>query len=74
MYIVIENTPGYLPDIGPTIFDSWTHAWDYALSLANELEADGYVCARPDANDTGDNVIACTTADDLRRVIEVTEL
>ena len=41
-YIVIENTPGYMPEGEPAEFDSMDEATAYAEDRAKELEDDGY--------------------------------
>ncbi len=70
MYLVIENTPGYLPDADePATFESFSDGLEYAEELAAELEGQGYTCDR----DTPGHIY-CTTKDkmyDLGRVIEV---
>jgi hypothetical protein len=75
-YVVIENTPGYLPDSDdPGRFDTYEEAIAHANDLAAELEANDYVCDRPAAGEIG-YVISCTTVHkmhDLGRVIEVIE-
>lgn len=49
MFVVIENTPGYLPDSEPAEFETWDSAVDFAESLARELEEDGYLVWRAEA-------------------------
>ncbi len=47
MYIVTENTPGYMPDSSdPAMFDTFGEAQSYANDLCDELEADGYTVER----------------------------
>lgn len=72
MYVVIENTPGYLPDSEPAEFGLWDEAVDYAESLARELEEDGYAVFR--SEDIGRYWVARADRGgrDLGRVIEVT--
>jgi hypothetical protein len=41
-YIVIENTPGYLPDSEPVEFTNKHDAYSYAADLAKELSEMGY--------------------------------
>lgn len=42
-WVVIENTPGYMPDVEGAEFEDYTSAVAYANELADELEADGYI-------------------------------
>ena len=72
MYVVVENTPGYLPDSDPAEFDTYEDATGYVAFLVEELREAGYVCL-PD----GAGGYECEFPDapyDLGRVIELTEL
>jgi hypothetical protein len=40
MYLVIENTPGYLPDEEPAEFYEYSDAVQYLLNRANEYTED----------------------------------
>ncbi len=74
MYLVIENTPGYMPDTEPAEFDDYADAVAYANELADELEEDGYTTDRSWASrDNGYAINATTDAKihDLGRTIEV---
>ncbi len=75
MYLVIENTPGYMPENEPADFISYADAVSYANELANELEEQGYKCDRGWASSDNFYAIHCerddTVAPDLGRVIEV---
>lgn len=42
-WIVVENTPGYLPDSEPAGFPNRKDANRYAAELARTLREDGYV-------------------------------
>jgi hypothetical protein len=42
MYAVVENTPGYMPDVEPALFSHWRDAVDYATELCDELREAGY--------------------------------
>lgn len=49
-WLVVENTPGYLPDSEPAGFQTWTEAHEYAESLVDDLtngvyDEDYYVVA-----------------------------
>ncbi len=73
-YLVIENTPGYVPDAEPAEFDSYTNAVAYANELLDELEDEGYTTNRGWAS--RDNFFAgmATTDErshDLGRSVEV---
>ena len=47
-YIVIEYTPGYLPeDDDPPVFDQWAEAQNYVLSRRQELFDDDYGYSYP---------------------------
>lgn len=74
-YLVIENTPGYLPEADePAEFSTYREAVDYANELADELEADGYTTDRSWASRDNSYAIQATTEakmHDLGRVIEV---
>ena len=77
MFLVIENTPGYLPDADePAEFDTYAEGVAYANELADELEEQGYECDRSWASSQNTYCISCTTSEkihDLGRVIEVLE-
>jgi hypothetical protein len=75
-YVVIENTPGYLPDADdPAVFDAYEDAVAYANELCDELEADGYEVDRSWAS--SGNYFAAhaersdTVAPDLGRFVAV---
>ena len=74
-YIVIENTPGYLPDSESADFDNYADACEYANQLADELEEQGYATDRSWASGTNHYAIMATRGDtvapDLGRTIEV---
>lgn len=74
-YIVIENTPGYLPESEPADFDNYVDACGYANQLADELEEQGYTTDRAWASSTNHYAIRAertdTVAPDLGRIIEV---
>lgn len=66
-YIVIESTPGYLPDTEPASFTNKREAQQYALALARELRELGYKV-------TGNMHIgyyAERDQDDLGRIIKI---
>jgi hypothetical protein len=75
LFIVIENTPGYLPDADePAEFDNYADAVAYANELADELVEQGYECDRSWASRDNSYAIHCTTDEkihDLGRNIEV---
>ncbi len=78
MFIVIENTPGYLPDADePAEFESYSEGVAYANELADELEEQGYTCDRSWASSQNTYAIHCArpegtmVAPDLGRNIEV---
>lgn len=66
-YVVVENTPGYMPDSEPVEFTNRREAGQYALSLARELREQGY---RVTGN-TRDGYYAERDADDLGRIIKI---
>jgi hypothetical protein len=74
-FIVIENTPGYLPDADePAEFDNYADAVAYANELADELVEQGYECDRSWASRDNYYAIHCETSEkmhDLGRNIEV---
>lgn len=73
-YLVIENTPGYMPESEPVEFDDYNNAVAYANELANELEDDGYTTDRSWASRDNYYAINATTdakIHDLGRSIEV---
>jgi hypothetical protein len=76
-YIVLESTPGYMPDADePAEFETYAEACEYANELAQELEEQGYECDRW-ASSQNTYAIYCqlpreaTEAPDLGRYIEV---
>lgn len=71
--VVVENTPGYLPESEPADFAEYVDAVAYANELADELEEDGYTCDRSWASRDNFYAINCTRdgSHDLGRVIEV---
>jgi hypothetical protein len=73
-YIVIENTPGYLPDSDdPAEFEDYADAVAYANELADELEEEGYSTDRSWASQDNLYAVSATRDDphDLGRWIEV---
>jgi len=73
MYIVIESTPGYMPDSEPAEFDTYDEAIEYAERLGQELMEQGYPA--PTCDHSGPEFIQWHTARDSRdlgRVIELT--
>lgn len=42
MYLVIENTPGYMPESNPEVFTNLRDAHQFAAWLAKELREMGY--------------------------------
>jgi hypothetical protein len=73
-YEVIENTPGYLPDVDePATFEDYSDAVAYANELADELEEQGYTTDRSWASRDNFYAISATTNEphDLGRWIEV---
>jgi hypothetical protein len=72
-WIVIENTPGYLPDDDdPFETDDYHEACEHAESLAVELEEQGYDCDRSWASSGNYFAISCTRDErDLGRWIAV---
>jgi hypothetical protein len=74
-YIVIESTPGYLPeDDDPFITDDYQDATAHAHQLADELHQDGWCCDRSWASADNYLAIYCTRTDsehDLGRFIAV---
>ena len=76
MFVVIENTPGYLPDdLEPAEFETYTEAVAHANELADELEEQGYTTDRSWASRDNSYAIHAersdTVAPDLGRNIEV---
>jgi hypothetical protein len=68
---VIENTPGYLPESEPFVTEDRQEAESYARDLAEELREEyGRRNVRGNARD---GYYASRGANDLGRVIEVTE-
>ena len=75
-YLVIENTPGYMPDDESAEFDEYADAVDYANALADELEDNGYEVDRSWASRDNSFAINATTPakiHDLGRTIEVVQ-
>ena len=74
-YIVIENTPGYMPESDdPFVTQSYEEAVRYANELADELEEQGYTVDRSWASADNYTCIHATKPDephDLGRVIQV---
>jgi hypothetical protein len=75
-FIVIESTPGYMPDSDdPFVTTDWDAAVEYANSLADELEEQGYTCDRSLVSDNFYCEIHCERGDmvapDLGRTIEI---
>jgi hypothetical protein len=76
MFMVIESTPGYMPDADePATFEDYNDAVKYANELADELEDDGFVCDRSYASSGNYFAVYCTRTDtvapDLGRFIAV---
>lgn len=77
MYVVVENTPGCLPESDPIECETYADARRAALAIVKELRADGYYC-------TGNQVFGwmCHRTlspgrldpDDLGRVVEIMEV
>lgn len=79
-FVVIESTPGYMPEDDEPFVGLWEEAHNHALELGAQLEEQGYSCNYSDANGAGIGVefsIRCersdTVAPDLGRTIEVVE-
>lgn len=77
-YVVIESTPGYMPeDCDPFVTDDYSAAVAYANELADELEEQGYECDRSWASSNNYYAIKCelpreaTVAPDLGRFIAI---
>lgn len=76
-WIVIENTPGYMPDAD---FEEYSEAVEYANELADALETQGYKCDRSWASSGNYYAIMCelpreaTIAPDLGRLIAVGQI
>jgi hypothetical protein len=75
-YIVIESTPGYMPeDNDPATFEEYADAVAYANELADELEDQGYTTDRGWASSGNYYAIKAerddTVAPDLGRFIAV---
>lgn len=66
-YVVMENTPGYMPDTEPAEFANRREVGQYALSLARELREQGY---RVTGN-MREGYYAERDADDLGRIIKI---
>jgi hypothetical protein len=74
MWVVIESTPGYLPESEPAEFDEYADAVAYAHELADELEEQGYQCDRGWASSGNYLAIHCTDPGkihDLGRTIAI---
>lgn len=67
-WVVVENTPGYMPESIPAAFTNRQDADRYAAELARELRDEGYSVSGS-ARDGGYS--AERNADDLGRVIEI---
>lgn len=67
MWLVIENTPGHMPDSEPADFRTKRQAMAYAASLANELREQGYQVTGSHGNYTAEHP---DRIHDLGRVIE----
>ncbi len=61
-WLVVENTPGYLPDSEPADFTEYADAVSYANELADQLEEDGYECDRSWASSGNYYAIMCARA------------
>ena len=76
-FLVIENTPGYMPESEPAEFEEYADAVAYADELADELEEQGYVTDRSWASRDNYYAVNATTDEkiyDLGRTIEVIRL
>jgi hypothetical protein len=76
MFVVIENTPGYLPDADdPAMFEDYSEAVAYLNEVCDELEEQGYKVDRSWAS--ADNLAAAfaqrddTVAPDLGRTVQI---
>ena len=74
MFLVIENTPGYMPDNDAAEFDEYSDAVAYVNELCDEYEDAGLIVDRSWAS--RDNYYAASIEDpkkthDLGRSIEV---
>ncbi len=68
-YVVIENTPGYLPENDdPATFEMFEDAYAYAVELAHELEDEGYEISE---DLSVGQIYAERSPTDLGRVIEI---
>lgn len=63
-YSVYECTPGYMPDNPASHFREYDPAIEYAKSLAEELEEQGYPA--PTCTSSGPNFMRWTTCRDER--------
>jgi hypothetical protein len=74
-FIVIESTPGYMPESEPAEFVEYSDAVAYANELADELEEQGYTTDRSWASSGNYYAIKAersdTVAPDLGRFIAV---
>ncbi len=70
VYVVVENTPGYLPDSEPASFVRKQDALDHMRDLAEELREDGYK-VRGSMREGG--YYGERHSNDLGRVIELSE-
>jgi hypothetical protein len=81
LFVVTENTPGYMPEAEPTEWDTFDEGVHYAKQIGNELEEQGYERQGTDQIAASDNN-AYYRADytnpdkihDLGRVVEVTKI
>jgi len=69
-YVVMESTPGYLPDVEPAWFGSLRQAERYAATLARALRECGYTVK---GSAQGGCYYAERDPDDLGLVIEIVE-
>lgn len=75
MYVVVENTPGYMPDSDDQLrTDDWDTAVSHARELAGELEEQGYSCDHTDEDLAVEyyGIYCFKHENDLGRVITVT--
>lgn len=75
-YVVVENTPGYMPDSDPGVFDTIEEAKADAAALAENCDDDYYEGAAT-IREEADGMLFYVSTDeehDLGRVIEVMEV
>ena len=72
MWIVTENTPGYLPDSEPAAFDEYVDALRYMHELGDELVESGMKLVS--VNDVSMELTDPEKIHDLGRTIEILEV